>query len=106
MGKDVGGNVQTWAVVIFGIFVLALLGVALIPLITAQFSDTGAFRNATCTSENTTTPGYPTDNTTAYNCISNNYSAAYSAVPVILIIVFVVTLILGVLGLLKMGKHR
>lgn len=81
---DIGSQAQKWAVAIIGIFVLATLATALIPLIVTQFASNGSLDNAT----------------------GNSYTSLLSAVPLILIIVFVVGLILSVIAMLKMGKHR
>lgn len=106
MGKDISNTAKKWAVLLMGIFVLATLGTALIPLVFTQFQSHGAFENATCTNSNFTTPGFPSDNTSVFYCISNSYSPLYGAIPVILVIVFVVFLILSVIAMLKVGKHR
>jgi hypothetical protein len=99
-------SAQKWAVYIVGFIVLAVLATALIPLVTTQFATTGAFENSTCTLSNFTKVDYPTDNTSVFFCISNSYSPFYGAVPTLLIIVFVVSLILLAIGALKYGKHR
>jgi ABC-type arginine transport system permease subunit len=81
---DLANTAQKWAVGIVGVFVLAVLASALLPLITTEFAANGALDNAT----------------------SNGYTTFLGAVPTILIIVFIVALILGVIAMLKMGKHR
>lgn len=81
---DIGSIAQKWAYAIVGIFVVATIATALIPLIVTQFAGSGALDNAT----------------------GNSYTVLLSAVPLLLIIVFVVSLILMVIGMLKMGKHR
>jgi len=86
---DLANTAQKWAVGIVGIFVLAVLAGALFPLIKTQFSARGALVNAT-----ETTAGDAT------------YATFIGAVPTILVIVFLVALILGVIAMLKMGKHR
>ena len=86
---DLGSQAQKWAVAIVGLFVLSTLAVALFPLITKSFSSAGALVNATETSSGDAT-----------------YATFIGAVPTILIIVFLVALILGVIGMLKVGKRR
>ena len=80
-----GATAQKWALAIVGVFVLAVLATALLPLITTQFAANAGLDNAT----------------------GNDYTTFIGAVPTILIIVFIVALILGVIAMLKMGgKHR
>ncbi|MCX6654334.1 MAG: hypothetical protein NTY03_04335 [Candidatus Bathyarchaeota archaeon] len=81
---DLAGTAQKWAIGIVGVFVLAVLATALLPLITTEFASNGGLDNAT----------------------GNSYTTFIGAVPTILIIVFIVALILGVIAMLKFGKHR
>lgn len=81
---NLGNTASKWAVAIVGVFVLATLATALLPLITTQFASNGALDNAT----------------------GNDYTTFIGAVPTILIIVFIVALILGVIAMLKFGKDR
>jgi hypothetical protein len=101
-----GNDVNKWAVAVIGLVVLGIIGVSFIPLVTSAFASHGAFYDATCTLANTTKPGYPSDNTSVFYCKSNSYSALFGLVPTLLIILFVVSLILGVIAMLKMGGKR
>jgi hypothetical protein len=101
----IGETANKWALYIVGFLILGVLGTALIPLATTQFASNGGFYNSTCTG-NLTKVDYPADNTTIFNCVSNSYSAFSGAVPTILVIVFIVSLIVLAVSLLKYGKHR
>ena len=81
---DLGSTAQKWALAIVGVFVLGVIATALLPLITVQFAASGGLDNAT----------------------GNDYTTFLAAVPTILIIVFIVALIIGVIAMLKTGKHR